>query len=540
MSEIERTNDVVLLAVNSLHANDYNPNEMSESEFAELVAEVRHLGRPPKPIIVRRNASGYVIVDGEHGWRAAKQTGLETIPCEVADIDDFEAMRQTYKRNQHGAHNPVRLGQMFAAMMQTESLSRRALADKIDVSEGTIRNALLYSQAAALRNDYAFEKLTVKQIRVYLALPQSIGDRWLDAGGDHKLLTRAFAASRVGGKKIDPDLEWFAQLEMRGLHVTIEGSRDSFVSSVVRAFQFWDQLSGGDNDPLGFDAYILETARSLAPYAALDLLPAAYRDNEPYIPITLEQWGAILIAALEKGLDEEDQLAMIKASASLALHRAGVVAADLTDPRTIQKQRIIDAAPDFIRNADLAFFDKHELAAATSATVQDDVLLEAKRQTVEILLTRNSLLADPEFAADGLREMLSFTVREKLNDVLLARQRDAEIERQVHERESLLSSRDNLQTAISAKLNELALMREGRIGERASVEVMIERLAALPFPEFQFIGALLTGHGDVAPAYWLKSIRKELDLPDASLSDDEQIRFEHLQQVIKEGLEAGV
>src|SRR5688572_15194569 len=95
------------ISILDLHPNGYNPNEMSDAEFAELVAEVRHLGRIPKPVIVRPNAAGYVIVDGEHGWRAAKEAGFETVPCEVVDIDDFEAKRQTYKRNQHGTHNPV-------------------------------------------------------------------------------------------------------------------------------------------------------------------------------------------------------------------------------------------------------------------------------------------------------------------------------------------------------------------------------------------------------------------------------------------------
>ncbi len=93
-----------------LSPNDYNPNRMSETEFAELVTEVRHLGRLPKPLVVRPNGEGFVIIDGEHGWRASKEVGLSEIPCEVIDVDDFEAMRQTYKRNQHGQHNPVLQG----------------------------------------------------------------------------------------------------------------------------------------------------------------------------------------------------------------------------------------------------------------------------------------------------------------------------------------------------------------------------------------------------------------------------------------------
>ena len=145
-----------MLPVDALAANDYNPNEMTKAQFAELAAEVAHLGRLPKPLIVRSNGTGYVVVDGEHGWRAAVKHGLAEVPCEIVDVDDFEARRQTYKRNQHGTHHPVRLGEMFQQMMAARQLSQRALAKEIDVSEGTVRNALSYAEAAeSLRNCHA-------------------------------------------------------------------------------------------------------------------------------------------------------------------------------------------------------------------------------------------------------------------------------------------------------------------------------------------------------------------------------------------------
>ena len=122
-------NEIVSIPTDELRPNEYNPNEMSEAEFAECLAEVRHLGRLPKPVIVRPNGAGYTIVDGEHGWRCAVEAKLDTVPCEVVEVDDFEAMRQTYKRNQHGTHNPVKLGQMFGRMIADRGLSQRALAE---------------------------------------------------------------------------------------------------------------------------------------------------------------------------------------------------------------------------------------------------------------------------------------------------------------------------------------------------------------------------------------------------------------------------
>src|SRR5215218_10111638 len=198
----EAAEDVRQLPTESLHPNDYNPNRMTDEEFAELLEEVRFLGRLPKPVVVRNGyacskAGSYLIVDGEHGWRAAKEVGLSEIPCEVIEADDFEAMRQTYKRNQHGTHDRVALGHMFRRMMNERGMSGRALAKEISVSEGTIRNAVLFAEAGELRNSYAlsvgnekwnpasdwhFRNLSVRDARIYVGMPEVIRDKWLSSG----------------------------------------------------------------------------------------------------------------------------------------------------------------------------------------------------------------------------------------------------------------------------------------------------------------------------------------------------------------------
>ena len=44
---------IEFLPTERLSPNNFNPNHMSDEAFAELVAEVRHLGRLPKPVVVR-------------------------------------------------------------------------------------------------------------------------------------------------------------------------------------------------------------------------------------------------------------------------------------------------------------------------------------------------------------------------------------------------------------------------------------------------------------------------------------------------------
>jgi ParB/RepB/Spo0J family partition protein len=185
--------ETIQIDINNLRPNNYNPNEMTGDEFSELTKELQHLGRLPKPVVVRKDGEDcFIIVDGEHNWRAAKEVGLKELACEIIDVDDLEAMRQTYKRNQHGTHNPLKLGRMFASMMETGKLSLRALAEKVEVSEGTIRNALEYVKATEKWKDYPFVKLTVRQIRYYNRLPERVAKAWLMCGGNVLTLWKPF------------------------------------------------------------------------------------------------------------------------------------------------------------------------------------------------------------------------------------------------------------------------------------------------------------------------------------------------------------
>src|SRR5262249_48439433 len=141
------------IPIELIHANDYNPNKLTKEETKAYVEWVRRLGMLPNPLVVRPDGEGgYIVVDGEHGLEAAKEVGLTEVPCQVIGVDDFEAMTQSYKRNCHGTNDPVLLGRMFATMMEMRGLSKRAFAQEIDVCESTVRNVLLYVEAAKVRN----------------------------------------------------------------------------------------------------------------------------------------------------------------------------------------------------------------------------------------------------------------------------------------------------------------------------------------------------------------------------------------------------
>ena len=180
------------ILLSKIKPNPWNPNQMTEQEFKELVEELKHLGKPAKPIILRKKDDFYEIVDGEHNYRALVELKFQELEdgwYEIQDLNDVEAMRQTYKRNLGGTNNPIKLGLMFDRAIKESGKSNRDLAKEWEVSEGTIRNYLLYVEISQLRNDYAnLEKLGIEQVRIYNEIAKyakGVADFWLSCGG-HK------------------------------------------------------------------------------------------------------------------------------------------------------------------------------------------------------------------------------------------------------------------------------------------------------------------------------------------------------------------
>lgn len=70
-----------------------------ESVFSDMYA-----------LIVRPLEDGYQIVSGHHRWEAAKQAGLEKVPCWVKGMEDEEAFMQLVLANSQGELSPLEIG----------------------------------------------------------------------------------------------------------------------------------------------------------------------------------------------------------------------------------------------------------------------------------------------------------------------------------------------------------------------------------------------------------------------------------------------
>jgi len=367
------------LSVDLLDASDYNPNRMTEEEFRELVAEVGHLGRPAKPIIVRPNCGRYTIVDGEHNWRAACEVGIREVPCEIMDIDQFEAMRQTWKRNLRGTPDTLRTGKMFAKMLEQRKISQRELAKAINVSEATIRNHLNYAkvrelwgsfmeerakdvrrmvsgaeEAGLLENvetvesrtasdaaDIAVSALSARQVRLCLHLPEALRALWLAAGMPMGVLPKHCKGSRVS-----KELQALCSCDLLYGIVDVPGEFDE---SLRRALQF---LNARDNlgDFQDRDAYLGVACRFRYSAEVMECLPLQLLDGR-YTPVlSLEEWAD----TLERGSglpSPKHRHRCVALKVRGKLKRKQLDEDALRTPGELYDDNRLSAAPDFLRDS---------------------------------------------------------------------------------------------------------------------------------------------------------------------------------------------
>ena len=107
-----------MVRVDLLDDSEENPNEMSDDEFSELVAEIIENGWTVPVQAIGPNADGrYKLYGGHHRKKAAMVLGMEEIPVVVIPEDRYDddvRKIQLVKQNiLHGSMNAVKFTELF-------------------------------------------------------------------------------------------------------------------------------------------------------------------------------------------------------------------------------------------------------------------------------------------------------------------------------------------------------------------------------------------------------------------------------------------
>jgi ParB/RepB/Spo0J family partition protein len=150
-----------LIDVNKIEKNDWNPNVMADTEYQALKQDMHvHGVNGVDPILVSPKGvfqlegeiageawtqafkvKGYVIIDGEHRWKAAKELGWKQVCCTSEGIKEEDAKALCYRRNrERGTIDPFKEALLFKT--ELPKLTQAKIAGKYGVDQSTVSHRL--------------------------------------------------------------------------------------------------------------------------------------------------------------------------------------------------------------------------------------------------------------------------------------------------------------------------------------------------------------------------------------------------------------
>lgn len=139
--------DIRVLNVADLEPNTWNPNSMELEYFESLAGAIRDEGSMSQPVMVRPKpdvVGKFIIVDGEHRWKAAKIAGLDKIVCVVVNYDETKSKVRTLSMNRiRGQDIPIKLASLIVDLQKTYTDKQIAAMTGVRVDEQASVLALL-------------------------------------------------------------------------------------------------------------------------------------------------------------------------------------------------------------------------------------------------------------------------------------------------------------------------------------------------------------------------------------------------------------
>ncbi len=137
------TQQVLHLDVDIIQANPLQPRGLiSPESLTELVNSIKEHG-VIEPLVVAKTPAGYQIIAGERRWRAAKQSGLSTVPVIVRETTARGMLEMAIVENvQREDLNPIERAQAFQRLIEEFGLPVSEIAKRVGKSESYVSNTM--------------------------------------------------------------------------------------------------------------------------------------------------------------------------------------------------------------------------------------------------------------------------------------------------------------------------------------------------------------------------------------------------------------
>lgn len=160
------------IAVGLIAPNPFQPREDFDPEtMRELVKSVKKQG-VLLPLLVRPQGEQYQLVAGERRLRAAKEAGLETVPCRVLQLDDRQVCEAAIEENlKRKDLNVLEKARAFQAYLQRFESTVEQLARQLSLSRSTVSNMIrLLDLSEPVQQALRADQISAGHARALLAL----------------------------------------------------------------------------------------------------------------------------------------------------------------------------------------------------------------------------------------------------------------------------------------------------------------------------------------------------------------------------------
>lgn len=140
----DQDESVVLVNLNEIRENPYQPRKEFDREALEGLAQSIQENGVLQPIILRQSsAKGYEIVAGERRVRASRLAGLETIPAIIRELDEDQMLELAILENlQREDLTILEEAEAYKSMMDKLDLTQAEVAKRLGKSRPHVTNTI--------------------------------------------------------------------------------------------------------------------------------------------------------------------------------------------------------------------------------------------------------------------------------------------------------------------------------------------------------------------------------------------------------------
>lgn len=169
----DRSDEVIQLAIDQIEPNRFQPRTIFDDEKINELAQTIHTHGMIQPIIVRKIDGGkYELIAGERRWRAVTSLEWKHIPAIVRNMTDAETASVALIENlQREELTVIEEAKAYASLIELQSLTQEALAQRLGKSQSTIANKLrLLKLPNEVQEALMSKKITERHARALIKL----------------------------------------------------------------------------------------------------------------------------------------------------------------------------------------------------------------------------------------------------------------------------------------------------------------------------------------------------------------------------------